>query len=252
MTLLLEIAHIQISIVYSFNFTTASNGTLLRCLAVDNTLKLNATVELFASSIATSSDCGNDTYDPVRKIRKHNRIEVFRHYRGYAWSSINIAQQNKSGSFLLLNVSSNGNVESETTRISGSVTKDDDYINVTVSFDASPGSGVCELNQTYSCDIQLIDSSIGTIAANSTLILEIPVTDVQIHLQPEYQYGLSDWINCTANTIDKYTPMFLEVCVNESTFIPLENATNSTYFELFFCRKNENCSVQKMLSNTVL
>lgn len=35
----------QISIVYSFNFTTASNGTLLRCLAVDNTLKLNATVE---------------------------------------------------------------------------------------------------------------------------------------------------------------------------------------------------------------
>lgn len=35
----------QKSIVYSFNFTTASNGTLLRCLAVDNTLKLNATVE---------------------------------------------------------------------------------------------------------------------------------------------------------------------------------------------------------------
>lgn len=35
----------QISIVYSFNFTTASNGTLLRCLAVDNTLNLNSTVE---------------------------------------------------------------------------------------------------------------------------------------------------------------------------------------------------------------
>lgn len=35
----------QISVVYSFNFTTASNGTLLRCLAIDNDLKLNATVE---------------------------------------------------------------------------------------------------------------------------------------------------------------------------------------------------------------
>lgn len=35
----------QISIVYSFNFTTASNGTLLRCLAIDNDLNLNATVE---------------------------------------------------------------------------------------------------------------------------------------------------------------------------------------------------------------
>lgn len=110
------------------------------------------------------------------------------HYRGYAWSSINIAQQNKSGSFLLLNVSSNGNVESETTRISGSVTKDDDYINVTVSFDASPGSGVCELNQTYSCDIQLIDSSIGTIAANSTLILESKYTLHWLNL--EWRYNL--------------------------------------------------------------
>lgn len=78
------------------------------------------------------------------------------------------------------------------------------------------------------------------------------MTDVQIHLQPEYQYGLSDWINCTANTIDKYTPMFLEVCVNESTFIPLENATNSTYFDIVSLPKNENCSVQKMLSHTVV
>lgn len=110
------------------------------------------------------------------------------HYRGYAWSSINIAQQNKSGSFLLLNVSSNGNVESKTTRINGSVTKDDDYINVTVSFDASPGSGVCDLNQTYSCDIQLIDSSIGTIAANSTLILESKYTLHWLNL--EWRYNL--------------------------------------------------------------
>lgn len=110
------------------------------------------------------------------------------HYRGYAWSSINIAQQNKSGSFLLLNVSSNGNVESKTTRINGSVTKDDDYINVTVSFDASPGSGVCDLNQTYSCDIQLIDSSIGTIAANSTLILESRYTLHWLNL--EWRYNL--------------------------------------------------------------
>lgn len=94
------------------------------------------------------------------------------HYRGYAWSALNIVQQNTSGSVLLLNVSSNGNVEAKTARINGSVTKDDDYINVTVSFDMNPGTGVCELNQTYSCDIQLIDSSIGTIAANSTLTLE--------------------------------------------------------------------------------
>lgn len=94
------------------------------------------------------------------------------YYKGYAWSSINILQQNTTGSVLLLNVSSDGKVESKNARINGSMIGNDDYVNVTVSFDVSPGSGVCELNQTYSCEIQLQDSSIGTTAANSTLVLE--------------------------------------------------------------------------------
>lgn len=92
-------------------------------------------------------------------------------YRGYAWSAVHILQQNTSGTVLLLNVSKDGEVESKNARINGSVTISEDYINVTVSFDISPGSGVCELNQTYSCDIQLLDTS-ATTASNSTLILE--------------------------------------------------------------------------------
>lgn len=93
-------------------------------------------------------------------------------YRGYAWSTINIVQQNTTDSVLLLNVSSDETVETENSRISASVNRDNDYINMTVSFDMSPGSGVCELNQTYSCDIQLMDSYIGTIAADTLFILE--------------------------------------------------------------------------------
>ena len=49
---------------------------------------------------------------------------------------------------------------------------DDQFINITVVFDARPGSGLCQLNQTYTCDINLEDSLIGTVAANSTVILE--------------------------------------------------------------------------------
>lgn len=84
------------------------------------------------------------------------------------------------------------------------------------------------------------------------LTISVPVTDVQIHLQSEYQYGLSDWINCTANTIDEYTSLNLEVCLNETTFIPLENITNSTHFYMVSMPKSENCSVQKMLSHSVV
>lgn len=93
-------------------------------------------------------------------------------YRGYAWSAINIVQQNTTDSVSLLNVSSDEKVETENSRISASVNRDNNYINVTVSFDMSTGSGVCELNQTYSCDIQLMDSYIGTIAADTLFILE--------------------------------------------------------------------------------
>lgn len=106
------------------------------------------------------------------RIDSTNELICSIFYRGYSWSSINILQQNTTGSVLLLNASSDGKVESKNARINGSMIRNNDYINVTVSFDMSPGSGVCELNQTYSCEIQLMDSSIGTTAANSTLVIE--------------------------------------------------------------------------------
>ena len=49
---------------------------------------------------------------------------------------------------------------------------DDQFINITVYFDARYGAGLCQLNQTYTCDINLQDSLIGTVAAHSTVILE--------------------------------------------------------------------------------
>lgn len=98
------------------------------------------------------------------------------HYRGYEWSAVNIFKQNTSGSFSLLNASRDGKVESKNARINGSMTVNDNIINLIVSFDVSRGSGVCELNQTYFCNIQLIDTSICIKAANSSLILESKYT----------------------------------------------------------------------------
>lgn len=79
------------------------------------------------------------------------------------------------------------------------------------------------------------------------------MTDVRIHLQSEYQYGTVNWINCTANTIDGSTAaLSLEVCHNETTFIPIENITTSMPIEDVSLTKNENCSVQKMLSHNLV
>ena len=93
-------------------------------------------------------------------------------YRGYKWSSVHILQQNSSDSTVILRVSSDGIMISNHTRINGSVIINEEYINFTVSFDSSSGSGLCQLNQSYVCDINLMDISIGTVAANSTLILD--------------------------------------------------------------------------------
>lgn len=94
------------------------------------------------------------------------------HHRGYEWFAVNIFQQNTSGSVSVFNVSRDGKVESKTAGINGSMTVSDDIINVTVSFDDSRGTGVCELNQTYSCNIQLVDPSISSKFANTTIVLE--------------------------------------------------------------------------------
>ena len=98
------------------------------------------------------------------------------HHRGYEWFAVNIFQQNTSGSVSVLNVSRDGKVESKNARINGSMTVSDYIINVTVSFDVSRGTGVCELNKTYSCNIQLVDPSISSKVANTTLVLESKCT----------------------------------------------------------------------------
>lgn len=98
------------------------------------------------------------------------------HHRGYEWFAVNIFQQNTSGSVLVLNVSRDGKVESKTAGINGSMTVSDDIINVTVSFDVSRDLGGCELNQTYSCNIQLVDTSISSKFANTTIVFESKCT----------------------------------------------------------------------------
>lgn len=109
---------------------------------------------------------------PISKFDNASELLCSIHYRGYELSAVNIFQQNTSGYFSILNVSRNGKVESKNTRINEPMTVSDDIINVTVFFDVSRGPGGCELNQTYSCNIQLVDTSIDTKAANSMFILE--------------------------------------------------------------------------------
>ena len=92
-------------------------------------------------------------------------------YRGYKWSSVNILHQN-SPTFVILNVTNEGEINSTNERINGSVSISEEFINVTVSFNTSSGPGLCQLNQSYVCDIDLLDTSIGTVTANSTLILD--------------------------------------------------------------------------------
>lgn len=134
------------------------------------------------------------------------------HNRGYEWSVVNIFKQNTSGSFFFLNVSRDGKVESKNARINGSMTTSDDIINVNVSFDVSRGPGVCELNQTYSCNIQLGDASISSKVANTTLVLETPPLNLTVETMPdefEYTGNIDETINCTATVNPNTTVLFL-------------------------------------------
>nr|XP_022288903.1 uncharacterized protein LOC111100993 isoform X3 [Crassostrea virginica] len=233
----------QKTVSYTFNFTQVSNGTSVRCVGTDDDLKENDTTECVQLILQPPVVCN---MMPSVLFLRPNTDQVFVciiPYRGYKWSSVNILQQNSSDTTVILSVSSDGMMISNHTRINGSVFINEEYINVTVSFDSSSGSGLCQLNQSYVCDINLMDSSVGSVSANSTLILDIPVSDVKIHLLPQYEYGTKDWINCTANVMDSSaTSMFLEVCHNESTFLSFEDI--STILENSTTSKNENCSVR--------
>ena len=74
------------------------------------------------------------------------------------------------------------------------------------------------------------------------------MSDINIHFQPQYEYGTADWVNCTASVMDSSAVfMFLEVCHNDSTFLPIEDIV--TILQNSTASKGENCSVQKMHSH---
>ena len=64
-------------------------------------------------------------------------------------------------------------------------------------------------------------------------------------MQSQYQYGNEDWINCTTNIMDSSkASMYLEVCYNGSTFLPITNVTSS--LEVDAVSDWVNCSLQRM------
>ncbi|XP_078311808.1 uncharacterized protein LOC111100993 isoform X5 [Crassostrea virginica] len=236
------------TVSYSFSFTQVSNGTSVRCVGTDNDLNENVTTECFP--LILQPPVRVQMLPSVLPLRSNvtTALVCSIPYRGYAWSSVKIQHQNKTDTTDILSLTNNGSIFSSNSRVNGSVSMDDQFINITVVFDARPGSGLCQLNQTYTCDINLEDSLIGTVAATSTVILDIPVTDVNIHMQPHYQYGIEDWINCTAKVMDSSTTsMYLEVCHNESSFLPIEYIT--TVLDNPYSLKSENCSLEKTQSH---
>ena len=75
--------------------------------------------------------------------------------------------------------------------------------------------------------------------------LSVPVSAVNIHMQSQYQYGNEDWINCTTDMMDSSkTSMHLEVCYNESMFLPITNVTSSLGVDIVSDWKN--CSLHRM------
>lgn len=69
---------------------------------------------------------------------------------------------------------------------------------------------------------------------------------MHLHLEPEYEYGSYDWINCTVKTIEKSAvSMYLEVCLNETTHISISNFTKSEMIDDVSVTRNENCSLER-------
>ncbi|XP_065936900.1 uncharacterized protein [Magallana gigas] len=154
------------------------------------------------------------------------------HNRGYEWSAVNIFQQNTSGSFFFFNVSKDGKVESKNGKINGSMTVGDNIINVTVSFAVRRDPGVCELNQTYSCNIQLVDTSISSKAANTTVVLETPPLNLTVETMPYEYIGIIDeTINCTATVNPNTTVLFLIGKMSMKNYVFAERKNVQTFVD---------------------
>ncbi|XP_061171719.1 uncharacterized protein LOC133191215 [Saccostrea echinata] len=169
------------------------------------------------------------------------------------WTSVFIKGHNETASNVLLTIYNDSKIESQDSKIKGTVIIDDEYVNVTVFLNTSKDSNACELNKNYSCDITLTDTSIQTIRANTSFMIQAPLSTIEITADYSYVSGSNVTINCTVQLGDlNDTEVSLEVCQN-GKYEDIQ-ATEKVVQEVFKLDSDKNafCTNQVLYSYHIL
>ncbi|XP_062578381.1 uncharacterized protein LOC134240292 [Saccostrea cucullata] len=192
-------------------------GVSFRC-SVKNS-NLNATMESNCTTITVVPQLVTAEMSPTvfAKLGTVTEMICSIQTKGLAWTSASIRRHNKTASTVILTIHNDSRVESRDSKINGTGNIGVGFVNITVLIDTSSDSEICELNKNYSCDIDIIDSSIQTIAANSSFMIQAQLSAINISTESSYLSGSNSTIDCTVDHGDiRDTNVFLEVCQNGS------------------------------------
>ncbi|XP_061171645.1 uncharacterized protein LOC133181119 [Saccostrea echinata] len=182
-------------------------------------------------------------------------IELLCHFNvsSFEWEAVRLDFQNESLISQTIVSVTNSSKTSNENRINASLSVDSYFVNVSFVLDFATSKDACSLSGMYTCSIDMVDKHIATESASTVLNFSAPVSDITLHLRPQYQYGTDDFINCSAKTMEpSTTTLSLEVCHSDSTFIPIEKYNISSVVFNETSLKNENCSQEMLLGHRVL
>nr|XP_022327725.1 uncharacterized protein LOC111127024 isoform X2 [Crassostrea virginica] len=223
----------QKTVSYTFDFALVSNGTLLRCVAIDH--NLNITIKTLCDALVLRSPDISVTVEPKLQVTvPGSTVDILCHANvsNYEWKEIHFDYTNDTTSLRMLSI-----VPTDSSRIFGNkanatLFSKNDNVNISFVLLTTEVVPFCNTKMELTCNIEFLDKTLGRKNDTGTVIVKAPPTNLTIALENEYVDGVYSTINCTANMDPNNTMLFLvgkETTGHEPTMAP--NINVQTFVE---------------------
>ncbi|XP_056004627.1 uncharacterized protein LOC125657864 isoform X2 [Ostrea edulis] len=241
--------------IYNFNATQELNQSRAKCTlrseANGIVLESNdSVINIVSRSVSVVAVMEPKSLEIV--AGKTGELNCFVNVSSYQWTAIHLDFQNESLTRRIVTVNNN-TIISYHDQVNASSSIDSEYVNVTFIFNPLTSTDGCSLSGSYTCLIDLVDIYIATESNNTAVIFTALPSDVEMYLNPLYVYGNEDTVNCSANfAIRPTSELLLEVCLNTSNFIAIENYTTTKQLLQQRQLKDGNCTQGMYLTNSIV
>nr|XP_022327791.1 uncharacterized protein LOC111127048 isoform X4 [Crassostrea virginica] len=217
----------QKTVFYAFDFAMVTNGTFVRCVAIDQ--NLNITVTTGCVPLVLRSPDISVTVEPKYQLTvPGSTVDILCHANvsNYEWKEIHLDYTNDTTTQRILSILPTDPSPIFGNKANATVLSKNDIVNISFAVCTTEVVPYCNTKVELTCTIEFLDKTLGRKNETGTILVKGPPTNLSLDLEDQYISGIDATINCTANMDPNNTMLFLvgkESTAREPTMAPTIN-----------------------------